>query len=142
MTATYGFSYSYSFSPPVVPGVPVSATLAIQEGFIRDGQSGQWYYFESTGIGLGAGKLPIDFSLEAFVFKEGTSKGPHVQPPQRKGFGTKVITSMAKMSVDGAVEITYAATGVVWRLTCPAVNAIEESAGGNCERIMFVDTLI
>jgi len=32
---------------------------------------------------------------------------------------------MAGYSVDGAVDLHYAPTGVTWRLTCPAVNALD-----------------
>ena len=78
------------------------------------------------------GCVEIDWHLDGDVFQIGWTErnGPPVQPPRRKGFGTTVIASMAKMSLDGTVEFTYAATGVVWRLTCPAVKALEQSAGG------------
>jgi PAS domain S-box-containing protein len=51
--------------------------------------------------------------------------GPPVSPPQRRGFGNTVIVSMAKTAVDGEVQLDYAPSGLVWRLTCPAANALE-----------------
>jgi PAS domain S-box-containing protein len=51
--------------------------------------------------------------------------GPPVAPPQRRGFGNTVIVSMAKTAVDGEVQLDYAPSGLVWRLTCPAANALE-----------------
>jgi two-component sensor histidine kinase len=51
--------------------------------------------------------------------------GPPVSPPERRGFGSMVIEGMAKKSVDGAVELDYAPSGLTWRLTCPAANALE-----------------
>jgi PAS domain S-box-containing protein len=52
-------------------------------------------------------------------------EGPLVSAPKRRGFGTMVIEGMAKQSVEGAVELAYAPRGLTWRLTCPAVNALE-----------------
>jgi hypothetical protein len=35
------------------------------------------------------------------------------------------MEAMAKRSVDGTVDLDYAPSGVTWRLTCPAANALE-----------------
>ncbi|HKD28433.1 MAG TPA: PAS domain S-box protein [Xanthobacteraceae bacterium] len=51
--------------------------------------------------------------------------GPPVPAPKQHGFGTIVIEAMAGYSVDGAVDLHYAPTGVTWRLTCPAANALD-----------------
>ena len=51
--------------------------------------------------------------------------GPQVRPPQRRGFGTIVMQEMAERTVDGKVDLEYVPSGVTWRLTCPAVNALE-----------------
>jgi hypothetical protein len=45
--------------------------------------------------------------------------------PKRRGFGTIVVEAMAKHSLDGAVDLDYASSGVIWRLACPAANAVE-----------------
>ena len=50
--------------------------------------------------------------------------GPPVSAPKLRGFGTVVMKEMAERSVDGRVELEYAPSGVTWRLTCPAVNAL------------------
>ncbi len=52
-------------------------------------------------------------------------KGPPVAAPQRRGFGTTVMEAMTERSVGGAVDLDYAPSGVAWRLTCPATNALE-----------------
>jgi two-component sensor histidine kinase len=52
-------------------------------------------------------------------------EGPPVSAPKRCGFGTIVMEAMAERSVDGAVDLEYAPSGVSWRLTCPAANALE-----------------
>jgi PAS domain S-box-containing protein len=51
--------------------------------------------------------------------------GPPVSAPKRRGFGTIVMEAMAESSVDGAVDLEYAPSGVTWRLSCPAANALE-----------------
>ena len=51
--------------------------------------------------------------------------GPPVSAPKRRGFGSIVMEAMAERSVDGAVDLDYAPSGVSWRLTCPAANALE-----------------
>jgi PAS domain S-box-containing protein len=50
--------------------------------------------------------------------------GP-ASPPKQRGFGTMVMEAMAERSVGGEVELHYAPSGVTWRLTCPAANALE-----------------
>jgi two-component sensor histidine kinase len=57
--------------------------------------------------------------------------GPPVQPPDHQGFGTTVIESMVKRSVSGEVQLNYASSGLEWRLTSPATNALEQSAEGD-----------
>jgi PAS domain S-box-containing protein len=51
--------------------------------------------------------------------------GTPVFTPKRRGFGTTVIEAMVKHSLDGAVDLNFATSGVIWRLTCPAANALE-----------------
>jgi two-component sensor histidine kinase len=52
-------------------------------------------------------------------------KGPPVFAPKRRGFGTIVMEAMAARSVDGKVDLDYTPSGLTWRLTCPAANALE-----------------
>jgi two-component sensor histidine kinase len=49
---------------------------------------------------------------------------PPVSPPKRRGFGSTVIETMTERTVDGTVDLDYAPSGVTWRLTCPAANAL------------------
>jgi hypothetical protein len=35
------------------------------------------------------------------------------------------MEAMAERSVDGTVDLDYAPSGLAWRLTCPAANALE-----------------
>ncbi len=52
--------------------------------------------------------------------------GP-ITPPKQRGFGTIVMEAMAERSVGGEVDLDYTSSGVIWRLTCPSVNALEPS---------------
>jgi PAS domain S-box-containing protein len=51
--------------------------------------------------------------------------GPPVCMPKRRGFGTIVMEAMAARSVEGKVDLDFAPSGLIWRLTCPAANALE-----------------
>jgi len=52
-------------------------------------------------------------------------EGPPVSAPKRRGFGTIVMEAMAQRSVNGKVDLDYAPSGLTWRLTCPAADALE-----------------
>jgi PAS domain S-box-containing protein len=62
---------------------------------------------------------------ETFTMNWTEHDGPPVFPPQRRGFGTVVMKEMAERSVNGAVDLDYAPSGLTWRLACPAGNALE-----------------
>jgi PAS domain S-box-containing protein len=51
--------------------------------------------------------------------------GPSVSAPKQRGFGTIVMEAMAERSVGGKVDLDYAPSGLIWRLTCPAASALE-----------------
>jgi PAS domain S-box-containing protein len=73
------------------------------------------------------GRVDIRWGAEGETFTMSWTErdGPAVSPPQRRGFGTIVMEEMAESSLDGSVALDYAPSGVTWRLTCPAVNALE-----------------
>src|SRR5215468_10871023 len=62
---------------------------------------------------------------DTFTMSWTEREGPPVSAPKRRGFGTIVMEAMAERSVDGAVDLAYAPSGVSWRLTCPAAKALE-----------------
>jgi PAS domain S-box-containing protein len=77
-----------------------------------------------------AGHVDIRWGIEGETFTISWTEcdGPPVSPPQRRGFGTVVMKEMAERSVGGRVELDYAPSGVIWSLTCPAVNVLEPAA--------------
>jgi two-component sensor histidine kinase len=81
-----------------------------------------------------AGRIDVCWQVDGDIFAMSwtESNGPTVRPPERQGFGSTVIDSIAKRTVSGEVQLDYAPTGLVWRLTCPAANALERAAEGLC----------
>ena len=62
---------------------------------------------------------------DTFTMSWGEREGPPVSAPQRSGFGTTVMKEMAKCSVGGEVDLDFAPSGLVWRLTCRAADVLE-----------------
>jgi PAS domain S-box-containing protein len=78
-----------------------------------------------------AGRVDIDWRMSdgnTFDMSWTEHGGPPVSAPQRRGFGAVVIEAMAERSVGGGVSLDYAPSGVIWRLTCPAANALDPGA--------------
>jgi PAS domain S-box-containing protein len=71
------------------------------------------------------GHVDVCWGNDTFTMRWTERDGPPVAPPERRGFGTIVMKMMAERSVGGAVDLNYAPSGVTWRLTCPAANALE-----------------
>jgi PAS domain S-box-containing protein len=73
------------------------------------------------------GRVEIGWQLNGDEFAIGWAEcdGPNVEAPKRHGFGSTVISMVAKASVDGDVELDYAPTGFIWRLKCAADKVLE-----------------
>jgi PAS domain S-box-containing protein len=78
-------------------------------------------------LSVDAGLVDVGWRFDRDMFKISWTerKGPPVSKPERRGFGSAVIESMAKRTVDGEVHLDYAPSGLIWRLTCPAANALD-----------------
>src|SRR5262249_353025 len=73
------------------------------------------------------GRVELSWNAADDTFTMGwiEREGPPVSAPQRRGFGSTRIETMAERSLDGKVDLAYAPSGLTWRLTCPAANALE-----------------
>jgi two-component sensor histidine kinase/PAS domain-containing protein len=73
------------------------------------------------------GRLDIGWGADGDTFTMNWTErdGPPVSAPQQRGFGTTVMEAMVARSVDGAVDLHYPPSGLIWRLTCPVVKALE-----------------
>jgi two-component sensor histidine kinase len=82
-------------------------------------------------LSVDAGRVDVRWRLDGYVFAMNwiERNGPPVSRPERLGFGSTVVDAMAKRTVGGEVELDYAPSGLVWRLTCPALNALERASG-------------
>jgi PAS domain S-box-containing protein len=78
-------------------------------------------------LATGAGHVDIGWDIDGDALKMHWIErdGPQVRPPARQGFGATVTGAMAQRALGGEVELDYAPSGVRWRLTCPAANALE-----------------
>jgi PAS domain S-box-containing protein len=74
-----------------------------------------------------AGRVDVSWGIESGTLTMSWTErgGPLVSAPQRRGFGTIVMETMAARSVDGKVDLDYPPSGLTWRLTCPIANALE-----------------
>ncbi len=73
------------------------------------------------------GRVDVSWGSDGDTFTMSWTErdGPPVSAPKRRGFGTIVMEAMAERSVGGVVDLDYAPSGLTWRLTCPAANALE-----------------
>ena len=74
-----------------------------------------------------AGRVDIVWSLDGDVLAMLWTErgGPKVTPPVHRGFGTTVMEAMVKQAVHAEVELDYDPSGLTWRMTCPAANALD-----------------
>jgi PAS domain S-box-containing protein len=71
---------------------------------------------------------------EHFIMSWTENEGPPVVPPTRSGFGTTVIQTMVKQSLDCEVAIDHARSGLMWHLRCPVANALKPDARAQPEQ--------
>jgi len=81
-------------------------------------------------LSVDAGRVDVGWRLDSDIYAMSWTerKGPPVSQPKRRGFGSTVVDSMVKQTVNGEVQLGYIPSGVVWNLTCPAANALERNA--------------
>jgi two-component sensor histidine kinase len=54
--------------------------------------------------------------------------GPAVTPPQRRGFGSLVITELVAQALNGTAKLDFLPTGVHWQLDIPATHVLTTPA--------------
>jgi PAS domain S-box-containing protein len=93
--------------------------LALHELVTNSGKYG--------ALSTDAGLVDVCWSLvrDTFIMSWTEREGPPVSAPERRGFGTIVMETMTERSLEGTVDLDYATSGLTWRLTCPAANALE-----------------
>ena len=79
-------------------------------------------------LSAAGGRVDVRWGMarrDTFHMSWAEHEGPLVSAPKQRGFGSIVMQSMAERSVGGSVDLHYAPSGLTWRLTCPAANALE-----------------
>ncbi|MBC8129017.1 MAG: hypothetical protein H7Y08_01695 [Rhizobiaceae bacterium] len=78
-------------------------------------------------LSVEGGYVRIEWSLdETLVLTWSERGGPPVTEPKRSGFGTLVTQKMTARGLGGEVDMSYAETGVVWRLTAPRATVLAD----------------
>jgi PAS domain S-box-containing protein len=84
-----------------------------------------------------AGYVEIDWridcaeaGLETFAMSWREAGGPPVTAPERLGFGSAIIGSVAESSLDAKVGLAFPPSGLCWSLQCPASEVVEDSSPG------------
>jgi two-component sensor histidine kinase len=72
------------------------------------------------------GRVDVSWGTDGDTFTMSWAErdGPPVSALGRRGFGSTVVDSMAKLSGAGEVQLDYAPLGLIWRLKCPSVKAV------------------
>jgi hypothetical protein len=102
----------------LIPASAQAIGLALHELAANAGKYGS--------LSVGGGRVEIGWGTDGDTFTMSWVErdGRRVSAPKRQGFGTIVLQAMAESSVNGTVDLDYAPSGVTWRLTCPATNAL------------------
>jgi two-component sensor histidine kinase len=111
-----------SLSGPVI-GVSTAASQTISMALHELATNAAKY----GALSCESGRVDITWNIQAgrggeptFAMSWIETGGPAVTEPSRRGFGSTVIDGMVRMSFAGDIVMDYPATGVEWRMTCPA----------------------
>ncbi len=124
----------------LVEGAPVKVSTAAAQTL------GMALYELATNAGkYGAlsnatGQVRIDWRVEeagcggeGFRISWHESGGPAVSVPKRRGFGSTVVDSIVRTSLEAEVRLDYPDTGVVWKLRCPATRIVDGNPSASRE---------
>jgi two-component sensor histidine kinase len=78
------------------------------------------------------GRIEIRWELDQSRFRIGWQEigGPPVSPPQREGFGHKVVTRIVTLALEGTVDLRFEPSGLVWRLDIPDKHILTRGGSG------------
>ncbi|WP_262267781.1 sensor histidine kinase [Microvirga yunnanensis] len=110
---------------PLGPKVALALSLTLHELCTNAAKYG--------ALSVDAGRVEITWHVSGegagarFRFRWQESGGPLVKPPQRKGFGSRLIERSLASSFGNQAGITYEPTGVVWSIEA-SLTALQEQA--------------
>lgn len=120
---------------PVTPGATQALGMALHELATNAAKYG--------ALSDEAGRVGIGWAVETEASTEPRfcltwleRNGPPVAEPERRGFGSRVTTTMVEASTGGEVTVEYAPQGLRWRLSCPAASVLDAAGveGGREDR--------
>ncbi|MBV8848249.1 MAG: PAS domain-containing protein [Methylobacteriaceae bacterium] len=78
------------------------------------------------------GRIEIRWELDSERFKIAWQEigGPPVSPPQREGFGHKVVTRIVTLALEGQVDLRFEPSGLLWRLDIPDKHILTRGGSG------------
>jgi two-component sensor histidine kinase len=78
-------------------------------------------------LSVESGGVDVNWGVDGDMFTMSWIEhdGPAVSPPERTGFGSTVVTSLAKLTIGGEAQLEHVSSGTIWRLTCRAANALK-----------------
>jgi len=115
--------------PKVMLSAPAAQTIgmALHELATNAGKYG--------ALSNGAGRVEVEWGLdcaeegeETFTMIWRETGGPPVTAPEKPGFGSAIIGSVAESSLSAKVELGFAASGLFWSLHCPVSEAVESQS--------------
>lgn len=82
-------------------------------------------------LSVDRGRVDIAWQRDGDTFTMSWTErdGPQVAPPKQRGFGTTVVEAMVRHATSGEVRLDFAASGLQWRLRCPAAEVLEAKPG-------------
>jgi PAS domain S-box-containing protein len=87
------------------------------------------------------GRIEVAWSIqrdekgeETFVMTWREQCAHLIKEPDRQGFGSFVVGSMAELSLRAKVELSFPATGVIWQIRCAAGEVLEGSISSAAPR--------
>jgi PAS domain S-box-containing protein len=101
------------------PSFQLSVTAAQTLGMIVHELATNAAKYGALSNDLGQVKVCWDAPSDVFTISWTERGGPNVVAPNRHGFGSIVVKTMAESSLDGDVDLDFAPTGVRWRVVCP-----------------------
>ena len=86
--------------------------------------------YKYGSLSLAAGRVNLSWGIagddqDTFSMTWVESDGPEVVQPKSFGFGQKVIIQMVQSALNGAAEVEYHPTGLVWRLQSPVSSTLD-----------------
>ena len=118
--------------PPLDVGVEAAQTLAIAVHELATNAA------KHGALSTPEGRIRIRWEAapreNRFAVRWVEEGGPQVSAPARKGFGSRVLERMSKLSLDAETELLFLPGGIEWRLSCDLGRVAPDRRDGEVDR--------